>query len=1011
MSWQVFDFASAGTTVIDGANVITGSLSANSLNVRSALISDLTAGYITTGSLSFTPVTSGSGTASDLRAQVVQAIINSTEDGGLRIAGSRIRVDGDVFFGTGYSPAAVAAGVTNGLSAGTTHIHGDCIDTGTLTARALAAASITTDKLTVGTVQRSNLITNGHFGSYNSYGNSYNGWTLSGGSFVSQDGTWAGDSSVKVPSFTATVIGGLQFITQRVTVIPGRQYTLIGALYHTGGTAGIRVWAAGGNELSTAGVSAGSNVPSFYSATTLIAAGAASSAVTSRWNLYAYRVTIPPHITEVDIQMCGWTGNGTMNLYPGFVQFYDDDVNEATSSLDMVNQLQNVGFGGDTQGNYAAMNVRALQGRTLSAAAPTTNSIMGWNGSAWGPLSPGSAIGYTPANLAGDAFTGRVTAPYINLNRSNQSGTGMKWYSSGYNAWQDYMAPASANQGADSNITPPAGTYVTSWALRSFIENAGGYGWTWESGGSGSTTPGLIAELSASTGNFRTTGAIYGTSFNGAGTGLTGTATGFTAGHATDAGTLGMLALQAGGAGTAPGANQVLRTQDNGYAFFGWLNTVSGAATGTPARVYCSEDSYLRYYDMPTFTGFVRAAASGSWGINVTGSSSSCTGNALTASGVAWGNVGSKPDRQMYYSGFTLDANTMPQNSTGFTYANNAPVTGPITRICANGYDLELVANYITGDQMQFRTYDGDHGYWNGWKNLIHSGNIGDQTVLAAGKLSGHTAGYAYADGGTSTYASGETLATITNRGAGTTGAITVNGSLTVGNSTSSYIYMTDTDETTRSIHCNSNRIGFLNSSSGWGAYCDNSGNWYANNISGTNSGDQWNIGGNAATATTAGNLSGHSNGYAYADGGTSTSVSGGSANVSTCTITGTNTILRQASLDIHASDGYGLKFWNGSDAYKVYMSYAGTAGEGGGVMQAGADYNMYFRMDGGGSGVVRRGFGFKNHSLSTSPYAQIHPYGPSTYWGGGITLRDTGNNNTYCLYMLNGVLTMVQVS
>ena len=49
---------------------------------------------------------------------------------------------------------------------------------------------------------------------------------------------------------------------------------------------------------------------------------------------------------------------------------------------------------------------------------------------------------------------------------------------------------------------------------------------------------------------------------------------------------------------------------------------------------------------------------------------------------------------------------------------------------------------------------------------------------------------------------------------------------LTVGNSTSSNIYMTDTDETTRRIHCNSGRIGFLNSASSWGAWCDNTGGW-----------------------------------------------------------------------------------------------------------------------------------------------------------------------------------------
>lgn len=53
-------------------------------------------------------------------------------------------------------------------------------------------------------------------------------------------------------------------------------------------------------------------------------------------------------------------------------------------------------------------------------------------------------------------------------------------------------------------------------------------------------------------------------------------------------------------------------------------------------------------------------------------------------------------------------------------------------------------------------------------------------------------------------------------------------GLLRVGNGSSSNIYMTDTDETTRIIHCNSNRIGFLNSSGSWSAYSDNSGNWFS---------------------------------------------------------------------------------------------------------------------------------------------------------------------------------------
>lgn len=68
---------------------------------------------------------------------------------------------------------------------------------------------------------------------------------------------------------------------------------------------------------------------------------------------------------------------------------------------------------------------------------------------------------------------------------------------------------------------------------------------------------------------------------------------------------------------------------------------------------------------------------------------------------------------------------------------------------------------------------------------------------------------------------------------AGTAGALTTGNSytvagLTVGNSTSSSITMVDTDEGNRTIHCNSNRIGFLTQGGGWGAYCDDDGNWTA---------------------------------------------------------------------------------------------------------------------------------------------------------------------------------------
>lgn len=61
------------------------------------------------------------------------------------------------------------------------------------------------------------------------------------------------------------------------------------------------------------------------------------------------------------------------------------------------------------------------------------------------------------------------------------------------------------------------------------------------------------------------------------------------------------------------------------------------------------------------------------------------------------------------------------------------------------------------------------------------------------------------------------------------TGLLTINNNLRVGNGqTSSNIFMADSDEGERVIHCNSNQIGFLTQAGGWGAYCDDNGNWTA---------------------------------------------------------------------------------------------------------------------------------------------------------------------------------------
>lgn len=85
-----------------------------------------------------------------------------------------------------------------------------------------------------------------------------------------------------------------------------------------------------------------------------------------------------------------------------------------------------------------------------------------------------------------------------------------------------------------------------------------------------------------------------------------------------------------------------------------------------------------------------------------------------------------------YYQGFTLDANTMDSNSSGFTYANNAPFYGPVARFSTGGgYDLWLGGTYNAGGYNFYgRTRDGDAGVYNAWRRFWTNG---DSTISATG--------------------------------------------------------------------------------------------------------------------------------------------------------------------------------------------------------------------------------------------------------------------------------------
>jgi len=111
-------------------------------------------------------------------------------------------------------------------------------------------------------------------------------------------------------------------------------------------------------------------------------------------------------------------------------------------------------------------------------------------------------------NQAAPGTAGAIAAPIRFVNRASFPASGISWYSPSYTSWSQYMSPAGATgAGPTGNITAPSGTLVTSWALRSFVENPSGYGWTFESGAA-TGQPTVVAEIRSSDGSAKFNGGL-----------------------------------------------------------------------------------------------------------------------------------------------------------------------------------------------------------------------------------------------------------------------------------------------------------------------------------------------------------------------------------------------------------------------------------------------------------------------------------------------------------------------
>jgi hypothetical protein len=254
-------------------------------------------------------------------------------------------------------------------------------------------------------------------------------------------------------------------------------------------------------------------------------------------------------------------------------------------------------------------------------AGNTSDRILMWD--ATGEIRSIAGSSYLTGISSGDVTTALGYTPYNSTNPSGYiSGNQIITLSgditgSGATSISTALASNTVNL-AELNTT---GTASTSTYLRGDMQwvtppntnyYASSFGWNTGTGVLTLNRSGLSAITIDLDGRYVTSSGVTSVSGTGSTSGLTLSGTVTTTGNLTLSGTVTSvsgLSLPSGNLNNQ--ANKLVRTDGSGYVQFGWINTVSGSASSaTPARIYCSQDAYIRYMTAANFVTYMYGTTS-----------------------------------------------------------------------------------------------------------------------------------------------------------------------------------------------------------------------------------------------------------------------------------------------------------------------------------------------------------------------------------------------------------------